>query len=134
MSAEFLWPAFVTLLSLLVYTVFTGLVGSARGKFNVPAPATAGHPDFERRLRVQANTLEQLVSFVPALWIFSLGVSPKWGAALGGVWIVGRIVYAIGYYQAAAKRGVGFAITQVATASLLLGSLVGVGLKIVKGL
>jgi len=134
MSQEFLWPAFVTLLSLLVYTVLTGLVGSARGKFNVPAPATSGHPDFERRLRVQANTLEQLVSFVPALWIFSLSISPKWGAVLGGVWILGRIVYAIGYYQAAAKRGIGFAITQMATAALLLGGLAGIGMKIVKGL
>lgn len=132
MSQGFLWPAFVTLLSLLLYTIFLGLVGQARGKFNVPAPAVSGHPDFERRLRVQMNTLEQLVTYLPSLWIFSMVVSPTWGAALGGVWILGRIVYAIGYYQAAAKRSAGFAITQLSTMGLLLGGLVGIGLKIVK--
>lgn len=132
MSHEFLWPAFVTLLSLLLYTIFVGLVGQARGKFNVPAPATTGDPDFERRLRVQMNTLEQLVAFLPALWLFSMTVSSKWGAVLGGVWILGRVVYAIGYYQAAGRRSAGFAITQLATMTLLLGSLVGIGLQIVK--
>ena len=134
MSAGLLLPALVTVFSLLVYTAFVGLVGSARGRFNVPAPATSGNADFERRLRVQMNTLEQLVSFLPALWIFSLVLSPVWGAALGGLWILGRIVYAIGYFQAAEKRTVGFAITQTANASLLIGSLVGIFMQLAKSM
>ena len=132
MSREFVFPALITVLSLLFYQVIVGLVGQGRTKFNVPAPATTGHPAFERRLRVQANTLEQIIVFLPSLWLFSMMVSALWGAALGGVWILGRIVYAIGYFQAAEKRGVGFAITQVGTAGLLLGSLIGVGLQLMK--
>lgn len=134
MSPGFLWPALVTILALLLYTILLGLVGSARGKYNVQAPATTGHPEFERRLRVQLNTSEQLVSFLPALWIFSLTLKPLWGAALGGLWIVGRIVYAIGYFQAANKRGVGFAITQVATGCLLIGGLIGIALQLMKSM
>src|SRR5262245_10618248 len=115
MTKEFaLYPSLVTVLSLLLYFVFQGLVGRARGTYKVPAPQTSGNPDFERVLRVQLNTSEQLVIYLPALWIFSMVVSPVWGAALGGLWIFGRIVYAVGYFKAADKRGPGFAITAMA--------------------
>src|ERR1700712_5495885 len=108
MSKELLYPGLVTILSLLMYQVFIFMVGRARGKYKVQAPATTGHPDFERVFRMQQNTAEQLHIFVPALWIFSALVSAGWGAAVGGVWIVGRIIYAIGYSSAANKRGLGF--------------------------
>lgn len=133
MSRELLFPSLVTLVSLLVYFVFTGLVGRARGRYNVPAPQTTGNDNFERVLRVQQNTAEQLLSFLPALWIFSLVISPLWASLLGAVWIVGRIVYAAGYFKAAAKRGTGFAITAAANVSLLLGSVVGVLYQLLKG-
>ncbi|MFM8006312.1 MAG: MAPEG family protein, partial [Dolichospermum sp.] len=45
-------------------------------------------------LRVQQNTLEQLALFIPALWLFSIYISPIWGAALGVSWVLGRIAYA----------------------------------------
>jgi glutathione S-transferase len=83
-------------------------------------------------LRVQINTAEQLICFLPALWLFSMTLSPVWGAALGGLWLFGRIVYAIGYYQAANKRGSGFAIASIATGCLLFGSVVGIGLQLLK--
>lgn len=134
MSKEALWPGLMTILSLLLYQVFVALVGRARGKHNVPAPQTTGNADFERVLRVQLNTAEQLVVYLPALWIFSMVVSPRWGAALGGVWIAGRILYAVGYYQAAQKRGPGFAITAFSTFGLLLGSLIGLLYQVVQGM
>lgn len=133
MSRELLYPSLVTLFSLLVYLIFTVLVGRARGRYNVPAPQTTGNDNFERVLRVQQNTAEQLLSFLPGLWIFSLVVSPVWASLLGVVWIVGRIVYAAGYFKAAAKRGTGFAITALANIGLLLGSLVGVLYQLAKG-
>jgi hypothetical protein len=133
MPKEHLIPAIDTLVALLVYFVFASVVGGARGKYKVPAPATTGHPDFERRYRVQQNTLEQLVIFLPSLWIFALTISPLWAGALGGVWILGRIVYAVGYYSAAEKRGPGFGITALATLSLLLGSLGALVLQLVRG-
>jgi glutathione S-transferase len=83
-------------------------------------------------LRVQQNTLEQLVLFLPALWIFATFVSPLAATIIGAIWIVGRIVYAWGYYQAAEKRGPGFGISTLATVVLLLGSLVGIVLQLVK--
>ena len=70
-----------------------------------------GEPDFERVVRVQQNTLEQLVFFLPLLWLFSFYVSPLWAAGVGAIWLVGRIVYAWGYYQAAEKRTIGFGIS-----------------------
>jgi uncharacterized membrane protein YecN with MAPEG domain len=125
-----LYPSFITMASLLVYYVLTLNVGRARAKYQIKPPQTTGNPNFERVLRVQQNTIEQMLLFLPALWIFSIYVSAIWGAALGGIWIVGRIVYAIGYYQAAEKRGLGFGITSLSTLALLVGALVGVSLSI----
>jgi glutathione S-transferase len=76
--------------------------------------------------------VEQLSLFLPALWIFANFVNPIAAASLGAVWVIGRIIYAWGYYQAAEKRGPGFAISSLATISLLLGSLIGIVLNLVK--
>jgi len=92
----------------------------------------SGDPDFERVLRVQKNTLEQLVLFLPGLWLFSQFISPTWGAGIGGVWVIGRIVYAWGYYQAAEKRLVGFGISSLTTFILFGGSLGGIVLALLK--
>lgn len=85
-----------------------------------------GEPEFERVLRVQQNTLEQLVLFLPALWLFSVYVSPVWGSGIGAAWILGRIAYAWGYYQAAEKRSPGFGISVLAVLTLLMGGLIGI--------
>ncbi|MRG96895.1 MAPEG family protein [Polyangium spumosum] len=119
-------PALTTIVALITYFVLTLNVGRARGKFNVPAPQTSGNPDFERVLRVQQNTVEQIILFLPSLWLCALFTSPKLAAGLGGVWILGRILYAWGYYKAAEKRGPGFGIALLSTLSLLIGSIYGV--------
>lgn len=120
------FPSLVTVLTLILYFILTVNVGRARFKYKVPVPQTSGDADFERVFRVQQNTLEQLIPFLPSLWLFSLFVSPIWGAGIGGVWIIGRILYAWGYYQAAEKRIIGFAINILSSLVLLLGSLVGI--------
>ncbi len=121
-----LLPSFVTVLTLIVYWAITINVGRARMKYKVPVPQTSGDPDFERVFRVQQNTLEQLVLFLPSLWLFSLFVSPIWGAGIGIFWIIGRILYAWGYYRAAEKRLPGFGINFLSLLVLLVGSLVGI--------
>lgn len=126
------WPSLVTVIALLVHFTVTANVGRARSKYGVKPPAMSGNPDFERVLRVQQNTLEQLIVFLPALWLFSLFVSPVWGASLGAVWILGRILYAWGYYQAPEKRFLGFGIASLANLVLLLGSLVGTLIPVVQ--
>jgi glutathione S-transferase len=119
--------AVVTLLALLLYFYMSLNVGRARVKFGVKAPATSGHPDFERVYRVHMNTLEWMPIFLPALWLFAIYVSDFVAAALGIVWIVGRVVYMIGYTDAAEKRDIGFGIQSVASGILLVGALIGIG-------
>ncbi|MCW6036684.1 MAPEG family protein [Spirulina subsalsa FACHB-351] len=125
-------PSLVTVLALILYFVVTLNVGRARFKYEVKAPAMSGDPNFERVLRVQQNTLEQLVLFLPGLWLFCLYVSPIWGAGLGILWIVGRALYAWGYYQAAEKRGPGFGISSLSGLVLLIGALVGIVLALLQ--
>ena len=120
----------VGLLALLEYWVFLMLAGNARGRFGVAAPATSGHPVFERYFRVQMNTLEQLVLFLPGLAVFAWAVSERWAAALGVLFILGRAIYARGYVQDPAKRGPGFLLTMIANATLVLGGLVGTVLRL----
>ena len=117
--------AIVALVALIEYWVFLMMTGQARGRFGVAAPATSGHPVFERYFRVQMNTLEQLALFLPALWMFAWVVSAPWAAGLGVLFIVGRALYARGYIQDPAKRGPGFLLTLIANGALILGSLVG---------
>jgi glutathione S-transferase len=135
-SKEHLMPSFtaiVTLLALLFY-FFTGLrVGGARAKFGVKAPATTGHPDFERVFRVQMNTLEWLPIFLPSLWLFAIYVSDAGAALLGLVWIAGRALYMADYGQAADKRGRGFAIQAAAALLLWAGALIGIVWRLVQG-
>jgi len=114
----------VTLLALLVYLYMGLRVGQARSKYGVAAPAVSGDPNFERAYRVQVNTLEWLPIFLGSFWLFALA----WGddritAAIGLVWIVGRVMYMTGYTKAAEQREVGFIIQALTTLVLLLGAL-----------
>ncbi|TYQ26551.1 MULTISPECIES: MAPEG family protein [unclassified Pseudanabaena] len=116
-------PAIVTLVALLVYFGLGIGVGVARVKYKIMPPQTTGNEDFERVYRVHQNTLEQMIIFLPCLWLFSIFVNPNWGAILGSVWIVGRIGYAWGYYIEASKRAAGNAIASLALLSLMFGTL-----------
>ena len=117
--------AIVTSLALAEYFGISLLVGRARGKYGIKAPATSGHPVFDRTFRVHQNTLEQLVIFLPSLWLFGTFVSAPWGALIGLVFIVGRVVYVQGYVADPEKRGTGFGIGFLANSVLLLGGLIG---------
>lgn len=131
-TPELAWPGLATVAALLLYFAVTANVGRARTKYQVPPPQMSGAPEFERALRVQANTLEQLPLFLPALWLFALFVSPLGSAILGLVWVVSRALYAWGYYQASKMRMVGFALGILSSLVMLLGSLVGLVLVLVK--
>jgi uncharacterized MAPEG superfamily protein len=117
--------AIVTVLALVQYFVLGLRVGQARGKFGIEAPAISGHPVFERHFRVHQNTMEQLVLFLPALWLFAIYASAPVGAALGILFIVGRAMYARAYVAEPKTREMGVVLTLVATVILLLGGLIG---------
>jgi glutathione S-transferase len=127
MAATYALTAFVTICALLVYFGLGIGVGVARVKYKIMPPKTTGDENFERVYRAHQNTLEQLVLFLPSLWLFSWFISVSWGAILGGAWVVGRIAYAWGYYVAAEKRAAGNAIASLAGLVLMIGTLIGAG-------
>ena len=122
-----------TILALVVYVTLAFLVGQAREKYGVAAPAVTGHPEFEKRLRVQMNTLEQLALLLPALWLCALWVGDGWAGLGGVVWSAGRVIYARGYYAAPEKRGPGFLITFLPSVVMLLAVLVAVARVLAMG-
>src|SRR5690606_34018785 len=105
------WVGIVISIALFEYFFFGFAVARARGRYNCPAPATTGNPMFERYYRVQMNTLEQIVIFIPALLLFAWRFDPRWAAALGAVWIIGRLVYFLTYVREPRSRALGFALT-----------------------
>jgi len=119
----FHYTALVTCLAIVFYFFTSIQVSKARVAFDIKVPATSGNLDFERVFRVQMNTLEWMPIFLPSLWLFAIYISDGLAAAIGLVWIAGRILYMTGYSQAAKKRGPGFGIQAGAAILLWLGAL-----------
>lgn len=119
-------PALVTLLTILLLFGTSWLVGRARGKYAIKAPATSGHPMFERAYRVQMNTLEQTVMFLPTLWLAATYGFTGWAGIAGLVWVAGRVWYAVAYMAEPAKRGPGFGLASVGWIALLVMATIGV--------
>lgn len=117
------YVAIVTLLALLTCAWMSLQVAVARKRSGVQAPAMTGDPVLERTIRAHANTLEWLPLFLPSLWLFALYWSDLIAAVLGLLWIVGRVIYQLGYVRDPAKRELGFLIQAAATAGLLFGAL-----------
>ena len=115
----------VALLAVIQMIVFGILVGAARGKYGIAAPAMTGNEHFERAVRVHMNTLEQLICFLPALLIAAVYWPPVYVAAVGAVYLVGRVLFRQAYVADPAKRGLGFMLTFFPTTLLALAGLVG---------
>lgn len=122
----YVYPALVTWLAMAMYFWTMFLVGRARAKHKVPPPRTDGPDDFLRVFRVQQNTLEQLMLFLPGLWLFAAFVSPLWAGVLGAVWLVARVSYVVGYSQSVDKRLLPFVFAMVTTVVLFGGALFGI--------
>ena len=126
----------IVVLALIEYCVFTAQVGKARVKYNIKAPAVTGHPIFERHLRIQQNTSEQLLVFLPAIFVFSyIAESLDWpgneiAAILGVIFLIGRAVYARSYLRDPAARSTGFMLTFLPSGVMLAGTLVGLLISI----
>ncbi len=118
--------AAMILVAVLEFIGFAMLVGYARGRYRIEAPAVSGHPEFERYFRVQQNTLELLAPLIPAAWFFGLYVSPAWAAALVAVYVLGRAWYAISYIRDPKRRGAGFGLSFLPVITLTIGALLGI--------
>ena len=115
----------VAILAVIQLIAFGALTGRARGRAGLKAPAMSGDEGFERMHRVQMNTVELMVAFVPALFLAAKHWSPAWAASLGGVYLLGRLLYWRAYVANPARRGLGFMLSMLPTLALTIGALVG---------
>ena len=120
MSPALHWPSLITLATLALLFGCVTHVGLARIRYRVAAPNTAGPEQFNRAYRVQMNTLENAVIFLPALWLAALYGSPRTAAALGAVWVIARAWYAIAYTRDPKSRGAPFVTAYAAWGALML--------------
>jgi len=116
----------IVLLALMQYIYFAIKVGGARGKYGVKAPAVSGNEHWERLFRVQQNTLEQLIIFIPAIYIFATYLSVKWALIPGGMYLIGRQLYSMSYAKDPKTRTIGFVLSFLASVILIVGGLFGV--------
>ncbi len=114
----------ITVLALIQYTVFGIQVGGVRQKTGAKAPASTGPDEFERVNRVHLNTLEQLIVFLPALWLYAHHVNALWAAGFGAVYLVGRVIYRSAYIKDPASRTLGFVMSALPSAVMLIWVLV----------
>jgi len=112
-------------LALVQFFFFLFAVGKARETYKVAAPATTGNEVFERYFRVQMNTLELLVVFIPAISIFSQYFGSYLGAGLGVVYLLGRIVYFTSYVKDPKSRSMGYGLSVLPIMILVVGAIVG---------
>jgi glutathione S-transferase len=122
----------IVALALLQFCAFLTAVGRAREKFHVAAPATTGNEVFERYFRVQMNTLELLIVFVPAIWMFGFYVSAHVAAGLGAIYIIGRGIYFFSYVKDPKKRSLGYALSAGPVVVLVIGALIGAAEGIIR--
>jgi uncharacterized MAPEG superfamily protein len=127
------WIDLVTLLAVLEFFAFIVLVGRAREKYGIKAPAISGNTEFERYFRVQQNTLETLIMFLPALWIAAHYFNPLWTALIGAIYLLGRILYFQAYVRDPATRTVGYLVSIAPVAVLIVMGLIGIVRAIVTG-
>ncbi len=124
-----LHAALITALTVLLNILAMYFVGQARGRYQVKAPATSGHPDFDRVFRAHQNTLEQTVLFLPVLWLATLYANETTAMGLGYAWLIGRVWYLFGYMREAGKRSMGFLIGALAAFGLLGMALAGIVMR-----
>ena len=122
----------ITVLALLQFQYFGTLVGRARERLGVKAPAMTGNEVFERYVRVQANTLELLILFLPALWLAAAHVAALWLALLGALYLIGRFIYQRAYVAEPSKRSLGFGLSALPILALLLIDLVGAVSRLIR--
>lgn len=123
----------IAALAILQFFFFGAMTGKARRDSGLKAPAVVGHDGFERMYRVQVNTLETLVAFLPALLLAGQYWPSLLVSALGLTYIVGRFVYWRSYVTEPSTRGLGFIISMFPTLVLILLAVIGPIMSLMSG-
>lgn len=124
------YAALIILLALVQYVVFTVRVGANREKYKVDAPKTSGNENWERLYRVQQNTLEQLIIFIPGTVIFAMYIKGAWILIPGLLFLIGRQLYSLEYIKDPGTRVPGMSMTLLANAILLGGGFIALGMRL----
>ena len=122
----------IILIALLQYLYFTGKTGFTRVKYKVSAPKCEGDETWERIFRVQQNTMEQLIVFVPGMLAFAHWVSESWALLPGVLFILGRALYSRAYVTNPESRALGMILSMFSNIALVLGALIALGLSLAK--
>lgn len=120
------YSSMVLILILLMYFMISFNVGKARMRYGVRPPATSGHPEFERVFRVQANTTENMVLFLPLFALATTVLPDVFCAIMGTLWACARVWYAMGYAQDSSKRMPGFVLSITMFFLLLIAVLIAI--------
>jgi uncharacterized MAPEG superfamily protein len=127
-----IYISIVTSIMLIQLFLFSIKSGMAREKDEVKAPATTGNEHFERLYRIHHNSMELLIIAIPSMWMFAMHVHAIGAAALGTVYVIGRVIYAKAYTADPDTRGTGFMISMIPTVILMIGALIGAIISLVK--
>jgi len=125
------YATLIILIALLQYIYFIGRVGFSRNKYEIKAPKTTGNETWERLFRVQQNTMEQLIIFIPCMLTFSTYVSPLWVLVPGLLFVIGRQTYSYLYVKEPTSRGLGFVLSFFSNIALVVGSLIGLIMSLI---
>jgi glutathione S-transferase len=106
-----IWVDVVTLLAVIEFFGFIYAVGVARTRYGIRAPATTGNDIFERYFRAQQNTMELLVMFIPSLWLAARYWYLTYVAAIGVIYLIGRLVYFFTYVADPKTRTAGYVLS-----------------------
>jgi glutathione S-transferase len=129
---DYALTALATSLIVLGYSITVGMAGYTRQKYKIAPPAMTGHIEFEKANRVQMNNLENLIAFLPMLWVFAFFNSAFWSGVLGLIWLLGRTIYSIGYYRDVKSRAFGSIFYAPASLILLFGSIYSIVMLMLK--
>jgi glutathione S-transferase len=120
----------VAIIAVLQFLSFGALTGRARRQSGLKAPAITGNEGFERMYRVQMNTLELLIAFLPALFLAAKYWPASLVAGLGDAYLVGRFAYWRAYVSEPSTRRLGFMMSMLPTMFLAILALVGIILSL----
>jgi glutathione S-transferase len=121
-----LLTALATLFAILISIGTAILVARTRRTTGIQPPAMSGDARLERALRVQGNTVEGFVVFLPALWLAAIYFQGWAPPIIGLIWCLGRILYAVGYVADADRRHIGFGICIFSVLILVILAAIGI--------
>jgi len=133
MGFTYPWACAMTLGVVLLLSCTAGWVGLQRLRLGIKAPEMTqtepGDPfrdePFKRAYRIQMNTQEGALVFLPALWICAFGWNDHLAGALGGIWIAARVWYAVAYAADPTSRRPAFLLSQTIYVVTWLGGAAG---------